>query len=127
MGRLLAMAVQRSSNVALWVVLVGACAGTFAISAWGTYVGKNGRIAFSRTLASNGETRGLVAMNPDGTGIRKLTNPPSGVSRRSLLLILSRRATDRLHQVGRVRDTGDLGHEDQRRRPDPADPSANWR
>jgi Tol biopolymer transport system component len=56
-----------------------------ASPAYGTYPGKNGRIAF-RKILTPGFDRGedytwaaIFTIRPDGTGLRRITHPPNGV------------------------------------------------
>jgi TolB protein len=50
-----------------------------ALPAAATYPAKNGVIAFGRNIGSDG-TRALFVINADGSGERRLTSPPAGVS-----------------------------------------------
>ena len=49
-----------------------------ATSSQATLPGANGRIVFERLRLQNTRSGELFVMNADGTGVRKLTHPPSG-------------------------------------------------
>jgi len=67
----------------LGVVLAAASAtiviGAVATSSQATPPGANGRIVFERLRFQNNPLWGeLIVMNPDGSGVRKITRPPNG-------------------------------------------------
>jgi TolB protein len=65
---------RRSALIALLVAVVIAVA---ASSSQATAPGKNGRIVFKRYLKPNKLLGVIFTINPDGTGARQLTHPPS--------------------------------------------------
>ena len=65
---------RRSALIALLVAVVVAVA---ASSSQATAPGKNGRIVFKRYLKPNKVLGVIFTINPDGTGARQVTHPPS--------------------------------------------------
>ncbi|HEY5150810.1 MAG TPA: hypothetical protein VIJ23_13530 [Mycobacterium sp.] len=50
----------------------------FALPAHATFAGDNGRIAFRRFLDEERSTGAVFTINPDGTDVRQITDPPTG-------------------------------------------------
>src|SRR6266516_262161 len=61
------------------VLVVLAVLGTAATTAWATPPGKNGQLVFRRYLDVGRTTGPLFTANQDGSKVRQITHPASGV------------------------------------------------
>jgi Tol biopolymer transport system component len=66
----------RGAILSALAVMVAAAAAT---TSFATAPGKNGKIAFRRYLDRNQRHGAIFVINPDGTGLRQVTNSPDGV------------------------------------------------